>query len=85
MYMGQICKEACDLNRAMDWWKKMTEHEPGDWLVWAEYGDMMARLCHYDEAVASYRKAMPMHPKPRFWDCEESIFHICMIRGDPVS
>lgn len=54
----------------------------GNWLVWAEYSDVMAKLCRYDEAVAAYRKAMPLRPKPRFWDCEESIFHICMIHGD---
>lgn len=82
MYMGCICKEACDLEGALDWWKQMTEHSPEKWIVWAEYADMMAKLCRYDEAVEYYKKAMPMRPKPRFIDCEGSVAQICMIRGD---
>lgn len=83
MYMGFICKEACDLDSAFMWWKKMTEHSPEKWVVWATYGDIMAKLCRYDEAVKYYKKAMPMRPKPRFIDCEEVVAQICMIRGDP--
>lgn len=82
MYMGQICKEECDLPAALDWWRKMTEHSPEKWVVWNEYADCMAKLCRYDEAIAYYRKAQPMRPKPRFTDCEEAISHICLIQGD---
>lgn len=82
MYMGYICKEACDLEGALKWWKKMTEHSPEKWIVWAEYADIMAKLGRYDEAAAYYKKAMPMRPKPRFIDCEEAVAQICMIRGD---
>ena len=82
MYMGKICKEECDLPAALDWWQKMTEHSPEKWIVWAEYADCMAKLCHYDEAVAYYKKAMPMRPKPRFTDCEEAVAHIYEIQGN---
>ena len=82
MYMGKICKEECDLPAALDWWKKMTEHEPEKWIVWAEYADCMARLCRYDEAVEYYKKAMPMRPKPRFIDCEEAVAQIYEIQGN---
>ena len=82
LYMGRICREACDLEGAMDWWQKMTEHEPDNWVVWAEYGDIFAGLCQYDKAVHYYKKAMPLRPRPRFVDCEDAVFHICMIQND---
>lgn len=81
MYMGQICKAECDLNGALDWWQKMTEHSPDNWIVWAQYGDCMASLCRYDEAIRYYRKAMPMRPIPRFYDCEQAVAHIYEIQG----
>jgi len=82
MYMGHICKAECDLAGAMEWWTKMTEHSPEEWIVWAEYADCMAKLCRYDEAIQAYKKAMPMRPMPRFTDCEEAVAHICEIQGD---
>lgn len=82
MYMGYICKEACDLDGALTWWKKMTEHSPEKWIVWAEYANVMAKLCRYNEAIEYYKKAMNMRPKPRFIDCEDAVAQICMIRGD---
>ncbi len=82
MYMGYICKEDCDLDSAFAWWQKMTEHSPEKGIVWEVYGDIMAKLCRYDEAVEYYKKAMPMRQKPRFIDCEEAVAQICMIRGD---
>ena len=42
----------------------------------------MAKLCRYEEAVQSYKKSMLPRPKPRFVDCEESVYHICMIQGN---
>ena len=82
MYMGEICEAECNLPEALEWWKKMTEHSPEKWVVWAEYADKMAKLCRYDEAIEYYKKAMPMRPKPRFTDCEEAVSHICEILGD---
>ena len=82
MYMGMICKAECDLPAALDWWKKMTEHSPEKWVVWSCYANCMAELCRYDEAIAAYKKAMPMRPKPRFIDCEEAVGHICEIQGN---
>ena len=82
MYMGNICKAECNLPAALDWYGKMTEHSPENWLVWAEYGDCMAKLCRYDEAIEYYKKAMPMRPKPRFIDCEQAIAQIYEIQGN---
>ncbi len=82
MYMGYICKAECDLPQALEWWQKMTRHSPEKWIVWAEYGDIMAKLCRYEEAMEYYKKAMPLRPKPRFIDCEDAVSQICFIRGD---
>ena len=82
LYMGRICREDCDLEGALEWWKKMTEHSPENWVVWTEYGDIFASLCQYDRAVSYYRKAMTLRPRPRFVDCEDAIAEICLIRGD---
>ena len=81
LYMGNICKAECDLPGALSWWKKMTEHSPDKWIVWAEYADCMAKICWYDEAIRYYEKAMPMRPKPRFTDCEQAVAQICEIQG----
>ena len=81
LYMGNICKAECDLPGALSWWKKMTEHSPDKWIVWAEYADCMAKICRYDEAIRYYEKAMPMRPKPRFTDCEQAVAQICEIQG----
>lgn len=82
LYMGNICRAECDLPGALDWWRRMTEYAPEKWIVWAEYGDAMAKLCRYDEAVEYYKKAMALRPRPRFIDCEEAVADICEIRGD---
>ena len=82
MYMGHICKAECNLPEALQWWEKMTQHSPEKWIVWAEYGDCMVKLCRYEEAILAYKKAMPMRPKPRFYDCEQAIAHIYEIQGN---
>ena len=82
MYMGHICKAECNLPEALQWWEKMTQHSPEKWIVWAEYGDCMAKLCRYEESILAYKKAMPMRPKPRFYDCEQAVAHIYEIQGN---
>ena len=82
MYMGHICKADCDLPGALEWWKKMTERSPEKWIVWAEYANCMVKLCRYEDAIASYKKAMPIRPKPRFYDCEQAVAHIYEIQGN---
>ena len=81
-YMGHICKAECNLPEAMAWFERMTEHEPENWVVWSCMADELARQCRYDEAVACYRRSMGLRQPPRLYDDEESIAHICEIRGD---
>lgn len=82
LYLGLAAKEECDLPRAMEHWKHMTEEFPHDWMVWASMGDQMAQLCRYDEAVEAYKKAMEIQPAPRYTDSPEAISQISEIRGD---
>ncbi len=82
MYMGYICQAECNLPAAMDWWQKMTAHNPEKWVVWAEYGSIMAKLARYAEAEEAYLKAMPMRPKPRFIDCEDAMTQLYLLRGN---
>ncbi len=82
MYMGYICQAECNLPEALDWWKKMTENWDDNWMAWAEYGSIMAKLARYDEAEAVYRKCLPMRSKPRFTDCEDAVAQLCLLRGD---
>ena len=82
LYMGYICKAECDLQAALDWWQKMTEFDPENWIVWSMYADCMVKLCRYEEAILNYKKAMPMRPTPRFCDCEQAVAHIYEIQGN---
>lgn len=82
MYMGYICQAECNLPEALNWWNKMTENHPDKWIVWAEYGDIMAKMSRYDDALIYYKKAIPMRDKPRFYDCEEAMSHIYEINGN---
>lgn len=82
MYRGYICRAEGNLSEAVAWWKRMTEHQPECWKVWAEYASCMAKLGRYDEAIPYYQKAMSMRPKPRFTDCEEALSQIYEIKGD---
>lgn len=82
MYMGHICLAECSLPEALQWWERMKEHSPEKWQVWVEYASCMAKIGRYEEALAYYKKAAPMRPKPRFTDCEDAISQISLILGD---
>ncbi len=82
MYMGYICQAECKLLAALEWWQKMTENWAENWMVWAEYGSILAKLARYEEAEAIYRKCMSMRSKPRFTDCEDAVAQLCLLRGD---
>ena len=82
MYMGMICRAECNLPEAMQWWQRMTEHNPEKYQVWFEYGSALAKLGRYSEAVPYFEKAAAMRPAPRYTDCEDAIAQICEILGD---
>ena len=81
LYMANICRAECDLPAALDWLDKMTAHAPEAWQVWEEYGDWMAQLCRYDEALAAFEKARPLRGEKPFIDCEEAMAHVYELQG----
>ncbi len=82
LYEGQICLAAFDPDGAMAHFRRMTERDPENWLVWVSFADEMAGLARWDEALAAQERAMPLREKPRFVDCEESVAQIYEIKGD---
>lgn len=81
LYLGLIAKEECDLPKALEHWKHMTE-EFDYWLPWSCKGDLMARLCRFDEALACYEHALEIQPPPRYMDIPESMSCIAEAMGD---
>ena len=41
--MGYICQAECKLDEAMDWWQKMLEYFPEDWVSEGECVDHILR------------------------------------------
>ena len=85
MYLGQICRAEGDLPGAMAWFERMTEREPENWLVWADYADELAKLGRFREALENQLKAMPLRESPRYVDPEESAAQLYEILGDRES
>lgn len=81
LYLGLIAKEECNLPKALEHWDHMTE-EFDYWLSWSCKGDLMARLCRYDEAIRCYEHSLEIQPAPRYMDAAESISLIAEITGD---
>jgi len=61
---------------------ELTKERPQEWLVWNSAGDMYARACRYEEAVACYEKCMEVQEKPRYTDATMAIAQIGEITGD---
>ena len=81
LYLGLIAKAECDLQKAFEHWDRMTD-EFDNWLSWSCKGDIMARLCRYDEALACYEKAHKMQPSPKYMDHPEAMSLIAEIQGN---
>lgn len=81
LYLGLIAKEECDLPKALEHWDHMTE-EFDYWLSWSCKGDLMARLCRFEDAIRCYEHALEIQPAPRYMDAAESISLIAEITGD---
>lgn len=82
LYGGLICKEECNLPRALALWEQMTELYPEDWRAWTSRGDCMAKLCRYDEAIEYYSIGHKLQPEPKYTDSLIAISHIYEIQGE---
>ena len=81
LYLGLIAKAECNLQKAIEHWEHMTE-EFDYWLSWSCKGDLMARLCRFEEAIACYEHALEVQPPPRYVDIPESMSFVAEIMGD---
>ncbi len=81
LYLGLIAKAECNLQKALEHWEHMTV-EFDYWLSWSCKGDLMARLCRFEEAIACYEHALEVQPPPRYMDIPESMSFVAEIMGD---
>ena len=82
LYRGLLLWYSGRREDAMAVWDQMCRDFPGEWCVWFQMGDAMARSCQWEQAVAYYRKGLALQKPPRFVDGLESIAQICQITGD---
>jgi tetratricopeptide (TPR) repeat protein len=61
--------EAADVTEAheasAEAWGRLTSARPGDWRAWGNYGDALARLERWAEAVDALRRAVALNPGHR--------------------
>ena len=81
-YLGCILLQEGHTDDALAQWEAMCAKYPDTWEVYVMRASELAKLAHYDEAIADYEKAMALMPPPRFVDPAEAIAQICEIRGD---
>ena len=82
LYRGLLLWYSGRRETAMKVWDQMCRDFPGEWCVWLQMGDAMARSCQWEEAMAHYRKGLELQQPPRLLDALESIAQICEITGD---
>ena len=82
MFEGKILWCAGDRDSAMAVWERMQLDFPGEWAVWLNMGDFMARRADYETAKLHYRRALETMAPPRYVDSLECIAQICEIQGN---
>ena len=82
LYEGKILWETGKQAEATAIFEKMLEDFAGEWYVWLNMGDVMARTGAHEQAKAYFRKALETQPAPRYTDGLESIAQICELQGD---
>lgn len=82
LYRGYIAKAAGDQQGAIEIWEQMCRDYPDEWGVHLSMGDIMARMGRYEEAKASYRRALELQEPPRYTDGLTSMAIVCEIQGD---
>ena len=82
LYRTKLLWERGKQEEALARMEELTKERPQDWLVWNSAGDMYARACRYQEAVACYEKCMEVQEAPRYTDAAMAIAQIGEIAGD---
>lgn len=80
-YQGNLCWYRGEKEKAFEYWERMQQQYPDDWMVYMTMGDIMARSGEYEPAKAYYRKAVSIQDCPRFCDPFDSIAQVCELQG----
>ena len=82
LYRTKLLWERGKQEEALARMEELTRERPQEWLVWNSAGDMYARACRYEKAVAYYEKCMEVQEAPHFTDAAMAIAQIGEITGD---
>ena len=82
LYRTKLLWECGKQEEALARMEELTKERSQEWLVWNSAGDMYARACRYQEAVACYEKCMEVQEAPRYTDAAMAIAQIGEITGD---
>lgn len=63
-YLGCILLQEGHTDDALAQWEAMCAKYPDTWEVYVMRASELAKLAHYDEAIADYEKAMALHAAP---------------------
>ena len=82
LYRGMIAWQRGERAKAFEIWADMEQKHPGEWCVWHNIGDYLARSGRYDEALIYYRKALDVQGAKPLVDPLQAMAQLCEIRGD---
>lgn len=82
LYRTKLLWERGKQEEALARMEELTKERPQEWLVWNSAGDMYAKACRYEEAVACYERCMEVQEEPRYTDAAMAIAQIGEITGN---
>ena len=81
-YRGLIEKARGRRSAAWETWNAMVANDPENWLVYLCRADCHAREADYPAAIADYRQAAALQPKPRYTDPWDSVAQLSRLSQD---
>ena len=84
-YQGLLQKARGDRSAAWETWNAMVANDPENWLVYLCRADCHAREADYPAAIADYRQAAALQPKPRYTDPWDSVAQLSRLSQDRES
>ena len=81
-YQGLLQKARGDRSAAWETWNAMVANDPENWLVYLCRADCHAREADYPAAIADYRQAAALQPKPRYTDPWDSVAQLSRLSQD---
>lgn len=82
IYRAKLLWEQGKHTESLAYINELTTQNPDNWFVWNLAGDIYAKACQYNKAIACYERCIEVQPKPRYTDAPMAIAQICEIIGD---